>query len=182
MRAVFILCVALRLFFATASATNRSSASGPCLPNALEERRYISVLGGDGLSYDVPLRIARPSAYWDSLSIFGEMVGILVEERLGIAVEYQHCEDEMHCMLAVLNCADWQDYQCTPILSAQQAIDRAAEGRKFNADPIPDIMLMMETVPWAVEAESYVGTGVAWGNVHITSLGPSGFVSSEVHI
>ena len=86
-----------------------------CLFDAKEVRNASNLVFEDipGLfnqTYESPLRIASPLAYWDSFSVEAQILGILAREYLGLNVTFVNIWDESQSILALMNCPGWFDY------------------------------------------------------------------------
>ena len=158
-----------------------------CLPDAVATAnlRNLTLIGIDGLAYEVPFRVGRATSNWDSASMMGQIIGILASDKLGFAVEYRHCNDEVHCLRAVMNCIGWDNYECDVATTTEEfeaatkrMIDTGAwlVPAKHHPDPIPDILFQGEMWPGANDASIYDGTQLVWETRESFDLGPVGWL------
>lgn len=129
----------------------------------------------NGREYSAPLRIARCNSYWATHMMLGQALGILAQERLGLNVEYVNCEDEIHCHLAILGCVDWLDWGCTMVTNPSDIADAVANNLKIYNDPVPDIMVDLESWPEA-QVEDSMGTSIDWASRPSTVVGSTGWI------
>ena len=159
-----------------------------CLPDAGAKANFLNLIGIDGLAYDVPFRIGRPTVSWESASMMGQIVGILASEKLDFAVEYRHCLDEVHCLMAVMNCIGWENYECD-LATTTEEFEAATKKMmdtgdglvpaKHHPDPIPDILFQAEIWPSANDPSTYDGMQLVWGERESIDLGPLGWLTQD---
>lgn len=101
-------------------------------------------------TYESPLRLAAPLAYWDSFSVEAQIFGILAREFLNVNISYVNVVDENQAILAIMNCPGWEYYDSTrceqPPRSLAEAQMLSDADKKFK-DPLPDIFVSLEQAP-----------------------------------
>ncbi|CAE8691919.1 unnamed protein product [Polarella glacialis] len=132
----------------------------------------LTILGSDGLSYSVPLRVARADFSWDTGSMLGQILGILVKEILGFDVEYVSCTDTVMCHLAMLNCGGWSDSECT------HGPD-PAETVKGSKEVLPDIFVAPEMWPASLDYDSMGLDKQTWATRETITIGSTGFTAID---
>eukprot|EP00930_Biecheleria_cincta_P065340 TRINITY_DN5110_c0_g1_i4.p1 TRINITY_DN5110_c0_g1~~TRINITY_DN5110_c0_g1_i4.p1 ORF type:complete len:1421 (-),score=213.93 TRINITY_DN5110_c0_g1_i4:543-4754(-) len=148
------------------------------------EQKPLVMDGPDGQAYAAPFRIGRAAEYWDSQSIIANVLGILVSEKLGIAVQYVPAADETVAVLAMSNCENWMSGECehiiTDSISAKAAAEanNSASGSKLFEDPLPDMMFHSEVLGWAERESDY--SSVDWTKTRLARVGTAGFLSNDL--
>lgn len=149
-----------------------------CLPDAKTTRNNLTLTGFDGNPYSVPFRIAR-GELWDSQVMAAQIVGILVQEKFGINVEYVVCPDERHCTYATANCIGWQHLACGQATTAEEVAEACSRGDKLFCDEAADIMYISETNQAYTEAASFEGTDFNFESREFVVLGNIGFLTRD---
>ena len=151
-----------------------------CLADAKTEGVNITLDGPNGKRFSTPFRLARANEDWLSQSIVETILGILLREKLGINVEYIHSVDEYHTMLAMLNCAGYNEYVCDEQPQTLEDAERlVAEGKKSFPDPFPDIFASVEVWPGALNKDELRITEEQMDQGRVIGYGSSGFLIKE---